>query len=127
MFLKGWRTFILNTAAPAFFVWLGLRGFDVDPETQYALTLGFMAVANLILRWLTTTAIFSAVQDPMLVAETPAGPVIAVPQTDGSTAIVAPETRHSVVLDIVPTASAVTTPAGQETVTLMSQPGSGSG
>lgn len=128
MVLKGWRSLILNTAAPAFFAWLGLRGFDLAPETQYELTLAFMAIANIFVRWITTTAIFQAVQDPVLIAYTPAGPVVTAPQPSGPPVVTAPETDHAAGLDIIPVHSDVPTPPGREAVILTPQaPPAGSG
>lgn len=118
--MKGWKTFVLNTAGPAFFIWLGARGFNVDPETQIILTTAVMGALNLLVRYFTDTPMFQRVPAPVLVAETPAGPVVAVTRASGDVAIVAPETSGGPIsLAMVPIATDMLTPAGQETVTLM--------
>jgi len=54
--LVGYRTVIFNLLGPVF-VWLGARGLNLDPDAQAAVVTLIMAVGNLALRYVTTTAI----------------------------------------------------------------------
>ncbi len=54
--LKGYRTLIVNVVA--FFVAIGtMFGLDIAPEAQTEITVGVLAVANIVLRFVTTTPI----------------------------------------------------------------------
>lgn len=57
--MTGFKTVISNTVG-SLAVWAGVKyGLDISPEMQLALVTIIMSVANLVLRWVTTTPIFT--------------------------------------------------------------------
>lgn len=116
--MKGWKLLLANTILPALYLWLGRKGFDIDPATQDAIFIVLMSLVNVVLRWFTTTPMFHAAPAPVVVAQTPAGPVLAIPQPAGPAVIAAPETRNTITLEAKPVATRVQTPAFMEAVRL---------
>ncbi len=57
--MQGFRTIIANTVGAAA-LWLGTKyGLDISADTQAALVTIIMAVANIGLRFVTTTPVFT--------------------------------------------------------------------